>query len=571
MDHDGFSCHIKQEPRSPAGPTTAAVPHNAKTDEAGENDDLSIMLSSSKFAPLSRLYSDNLPPLSLPMEAVWKPTSQKVHTQEHFCTQPMMVSSTTSTSVAAGSTTPSFAVATPLGTPGSGASCKPGLSPISPATSHGEGPRSHAGPGSVGPPSVGAPRSVGPPSLASPASHSYHGSKSVATPLSTAPPPSANSLTVNLVLSDSLLNIHRDLNFNSCTLCVCTNDGNIRGGESLLYLPEFAEGEDHDCKCGFSAVMNRKLSHLSGMFLEDELEVTGLQEDVYFKKKPSLLLLDPKSQEQGEHAFNERAQVVDTVPQNLLKLIQQQVGFVPSEHSCVSKYSQQYLKGVNAQTPHLSAVEAMDGAEVICSALETVRSSPHDKSDDHKQHQQECLHKWPLLVAPAPYCSEDIMRAMKCLSPLLNVSLHVRKAGGVKQETQLSVTGPLTWRQFHRMAGVTTKGNTDDGCEPLPIPTVIVGHEREWMSLSPFSLYYWDSLSLEPWASQRDVAYIVVAPDNDNLISEVKTFFKRLSNTYELMRLGRHSPITKALRDGVMKVGNKFAGKLEEAEADQWQ
>ena len=79
------------------------------------------------------------------------------------------------------------------------------------------------------------------------------------------------------------------------------------------------------------------------MFLEDELEVTGLQvgaflyrrfltvffslsnfnysnlqEDVYFKKKPSLLLLDPKSQEQGEHAFNERAQVVDTVPQNLL-------------------------------------------------------------------------------------------------------------------------------------------------------------------------------------------------------------------------------------------------------------
>ena len=65
MDHDGFSCHIKQEPRSPACPTSATVPHNAKTDEAGENDDLSIMLSSSKFAPLSRLYSDNLPPCLL--------------------------------------------------------------------------------------------------------------------------------------------------------------------------------------------------------------------------------------------------------------------------------------------------------------------------------------------------------------------------------------------------------------------------------------------------------------------------------------------------------------------------
>jgi hypothetical protein len=32
------------------------------------------------------------------------------------------------------------------------------------------------------------------------------------------------------------------------------------------------------------------------MFLEDEREATGIQEDVYFKKKPSLLLLDPKSQ-----------------------------------------------------------------------------------------------------------------------------------------------------------------------------------------------------------------------------------------------------------------------------------
>lgn len=564
LDHDGFSVHVpshvKQEPRSPM----------AGYGEDLQDDDLSIMLASSKFAPLSRLYSDTLPELVVPMECVWKPSSHKAG-HDHFCgSQSMMLSSA---APGGGATTPGgapgpFSVTTPLGTPGG--SCKPGLSPISPATSH-EGPRSHAGPGSVGPPSVGAPKSVGPPSLASPASHSYQ-NKSVATPSSSAPPPSANSLTVNLLVSDSLLNLHRDINFNSCTMCVCTNDGNIRGGESLLYLPEFSDGEDHDCKCGYSAVINRKLSHLSGMFLEDELEVTGLQEDVYFKKKPSLLLLDPKSQEQGEHAFNERAAVVDTVPQNLLKLIQQQVGFLPSEHSVVYKYSQLYLKTVAAQSPQLSMVEALDGAEVVWLALDTVRSSPQpDKNnEDQSNHKQTCLHKWPLLTAPSPFCSEDIMRVMKCLSPVLNVSLHVRKPTGVKQETQLSVTGPLTWRQFHRMAGVTTKGNTDDGCEPLPIPTVTLGFEREWMTMSPLSLYYWDSLSLEPWGSQRDVAYIVVAPDNDNLLSEVKTFFKKLSNTYELLRMGRHSPITKVLRDGIMKVGTKLAGKLEEVESDEW-
>ena len=50
---------------------------------------------------------------------------------------------------------------------------------------------------------------------------------------------------------------------------------------------------------------------------------------------------------------------------------------------------------------------------------------------------------------------------------------------------------------------------------PLPIPSLTVGYEREWLSVSPLSLYYWDSLGLEPWAASRDVAYIVLAPDND--------------------------------------------------------
>ena len=144
-----------------------------------------------------------------------------------------------------------------------------------------------------------------------------------------------------MVLSDSLLNLYRDINFNSCTMCVCTNDGNIKGGESLLYLPQFAGEEDFDCKCGYSAVMNRKLSHLAGMFLEDEREVTGIQEDLYFKKRLSLLLLDPKCQEQGEHRFNERALVVDSVGQELVSAVHQQAGLSASRHSSLIAYSHQ--------------------------------------------------------------------------------------------------------------------------------------------------------------------------------------------------------------------------------------
>ena len=136
---------------------------------------------------------------------------------------------------------------------------------------------------------------------------------------------------------------------------------------------------------------------------------------------------------------------------------------------------------------------------------------------------------------------------MKCLLPILNISLHVRNG---TENTKLNVEGPLTWRQFHRMAGVTTKGNTDDGCEPLPIPSLTVGYEREWLSVSPLSLYYWDSLGLEPWAASRDVAYIVLAPDNDNILGQTRTFLRALTNGYEVRYLtSSHSATSTNLRN----------------------
>ena len=100
------------------------------------------------------------------------------------------------------------------------------------------------------------------------------------------------------------------------------------------------------------------------------------------------------------------------------------------------------------------------------------------------------------------------------------------------------------------------------------------------MTMSPLSLYYRDSLAMEPWAPPRDVTYIVLAPDNDNLLSKVMTFFKVSSNGYERLKLGRHASGAKTLRDGVLKVtsfksfsqqgitvvlkvGSKLAQKLE--------
>lgn len=110
---------------------------------------------------------------------------------------------------------------------------------------------------------------------------------------------------------------------------------------------------------------------------------------------------------------------------------------------------------------------------------------------------------------------------MKSLQPLLQEAIQ-KKCQTRLWEAPSAVKGPLTWRQFHRLAG----RGTDDRCEPQPIPSVVVGHEKEWLSLSPYALQHWETLLLEPYSYARDVAYIVVAPDNDAVLPRVRTFFK---------------------------------------------
>ena len=162
-------------------------------------------------------------------------------------------------------------------------------------------------------------------------------------------------------------------------------------------------------------MVNRRLTHLAGMFLEDEREVTGLQEDLYYKKRLSLLLLDPKCQEQGEHRFNERASIVDVVDQRMVEVVHQQAGLSASRHSSLMAYSSQYLRTLASQPPSISYVEETDGSDTVWSALETVRASSttDSKSDLEPSLRSGCLHKWSVLPSPGPCCSEDIVRVMK--------------------------------------------------------------------------------------------------------------------------------------------------------------
>jgi mediator of RNA polymerase II transcription subunit 13 len=125
--------------------------------------------------------------------------------------------------------------------------------------------------------------------------------------------PEIDSLILNVLLNDSILNIYRDINFDSCVLCACTsNELSINGMDSIIYLEKsrdhiksiHSQIYSHDqssylhstiypqqqqqqsinnsCSCGFSAVVNLRLSYSSGLFYEDEIEITGIKTELKY-------------------------------------------------------------------------------------------------------------------------------------------------------------------------------------------------------------------------------------------------------------------------------------------------
>lgn len=176
------------------------------------------------------------------------------------------------------------------------------------------------------------------------------------------------------------------------------------------------------------------------------------------------------------------------------------------------------------------------------------------------------VHYWPFLHVPGPSSSHDVVRVMRHLQPLLQDSIQKKRAASLWR-APFAVQGPLTWRQFIQMA---VRG-TEDRCGPQPIPAIVAGYDRDWVTLAPLAVPHWDRLLLEPYSRPRDVAYIVVAPEVDHVLGRTKAFFKELSCMYEMCRLGRHVPY-RGLRDGILRVGKSAASKLanEQHPVDDW-
>lgn len=84
----------------------------------------------------------------------------------------------------------------------------------------------------------------------------------------------SDALKVNIILSDSLLNLFKDHNFDSCNICECTTSA--LGMEVDIYISSPAPPPTQPCNCGFSALVNRKFALAGNLFWEDEVEVASL-------------------------------------------------------------------------------------------------------------------------------------------------------------------------------------------------------------------------------------------------------------------------------------------------------
>uniref|UniRef100_A0A8C7I1P5 Mediator of RNA polymerase II transcription subunit 13 n=1 Tax=Oncorhynchus kisutch TaxID=8019 RepID=A0A8C7I1P5_ONCKI len=546
----------------------------------------------SMFAPLRTLPSQCLPPLKLPDQCYYRPSWALLPKMEHYSSLPpshhtpfirdgyvvgdQEYAQLSASALSVGTTggilpspspaTPRFSVPTPR-TP---------RTPRGVGTASGQGSVKQEGTGTE----LSSPTST--PSTSLPMS-------SVAEPHMSSPPiPEAHSLYAALLLSDSVLNVFKDRNFDSCCICACNM--NVKGADVGVYIPDSTLEDQYRCMCGFSAIVNRRLAHGTGLFLEDELDIFGRGSEVgqAAERRLALCRRDPPM---GDPRAK-RPQDSSPAPSSVMVLLQQQCSqpisslasmHLPPSCSCHGRQGallhswmadKQWADGSDACVECYNAL--VQGQQYV--------DNPAGGKVDPAVVRSSALHSWPHtnMLDISMLSSQDVVRMLLSLQPYLQDAIQKKRMGRTWENIQ-HVQGPLTWQQFHKMAGRGSYGS-EESPEPLPIPTLLLGYydyyDRNFLALSPLALPFWEKLLLEPYGGQRDVAFLVLCPNSDTLLAGARVFFQELSAVYETCRLGKHRPLAKVSRDGLVRVGavdtetetekEKEKERQEEEQIDQW-
>ncbi|KAG7481046.1 hypothetical protein MATL_G00062900 [Megalops atlanticus] len=536
----------------------------------------------SMFAPLRTLPSQCLPPLRIPENCYYRPSWALPPKMEHLHLPPQLpytrdgyinvpsVNSLLDQDYAQMSTpqmgTPAAVHSTASTCNTGGAGVLPSPSPATPRFSvpTPRTPRTPRGTGAAGS-GQGSVKQEGT-ELSSPASSTPTTSRlglSSVEPVASPALPEAHSLYTVLLLSDSVMDVFKDRNFDSCCICACNM--NVKGADVGLYIPDSSREDQYRCMCGFSAIVNRRLAHGTGLFLEDELDIFGRGSEVGRAAERRLALC------------RRTAPIADPAA-GVLVLLQEQcsrpISSLASLHRppACSCHGRQGALLQNWVADKLWA-DSSDACTECYNALvqgQQYVDNPAGGKVDPAIVRSSALHSWPHtnVLDISVLSSQDVVRMLLSLQPFLQDAIQKKRTGRTWENIQ-HVQGPLTWQQFHKMAGRGSYGS-EESPEPLPIPTLLLGYDRDFLALSPLALPFWEKLLLEPYGGQRDVAFLVICPDNEALLAGARVFFRDLSAVYETCRLGKHRPLAKVSRDGMVLVGALEPQEQTEELVDQW-
>ncbi|XP_028828853.1 mediator of RNA polymerase II transcription subunit 13-like isoform X3 [Denticeps clupeoides] len=556
-------------------------------------EDIRPQMGCSMFAPLRTLPSQFLPPLKIPENCFYRPSWAMMPKMEPYSLQPqapfirdgyvnlpsvntlldqdygqMSVVSAASAGTAGGvlpsPATPRFSVPTPR-TP---RTPRGGL-----GTASGQGSVKQDGGGPAGPGTE----------LSSPASTPASTSLALSS-VEQMPPggrgsflllPEAHSLYTVLLLSDSVLDVFKDRNFDSCCICACNM--NVKGADVGVYIPDSTREDQYRCMCGFSAIVNRCLAHGTGLFLEDELDIFGRGSEVgrAAERRLALCRREPPIGETKTVRGSKRTQ--QEAPMSVMVLLQEQcsqpISSLASLHlspacSCHGR------RGALLQSwaADKQWADESDACVECYNALvqgQQYVDNPAGGKVDPATVRSSALHSWPNtnVLDISMLSSQDVVRMLLSLQPFLQDAIQKKRTGRTWENIQ-HVQGPLTWQQFHKMAGRGSYGS-EESPEPLPIPPLLLGYDKDFLALSPLALPFWEKLLLEPYGGQRDVAFLVLCPNSSSLLAAARIFFQDLSTVYETCRLGKHRPLAKVSRDGLVRVGTTEPEQAEEEEEEQ--
>jgi len=126
------------------------------------------------------------------------------------------------------------------------------------------------------------------------------------------------------------------------------------------------------------------------------------------------------------------------------------------------------------------------------------------------------------------------------------------------------IEGPLSFQRINSICNKTGYESVSSSS------SLLLNYDGDVITLSPAALKHWQTLYLQPYSGQKNIAYIVAIPDCDFIVKSTKEFFKEYNSVYESLNLGTHSPIVKDLRDGLIRINQKSVSKCANTTVDDW-